>query len=171
VVGALLRSDVVATRLEGGDWKFSFVLNADYSLQLAGRSTYVLAEYFHNGFGVSQLPQSALMLPAPLVERLGRGELFNLMRDYLALGATHEWHPLWNQNLTLIGNLGDGSVLLQTQMTYEPGDHQRLQVGVVVPLGSAGDEFGGVPITTDLQGEQVTSGGGSRGYLRWVYYF
>jgi hypothetical protein len=110
-------------------------------------------------------------LPQPLLDRLGRGELFNLMRDYLAAGITHEWHPLWNQNLALIGNLHDGSALLQTQVTYEPGDHQRLQAGVVIPLGGAGDEFGGVPLATDVDGGQITTGGGARGYLRWVYYF
>ena len=153
------------------DWKVSAVLNIDYSLELAGRSTYVFAEYFHNGFGVDELPDAALQLPQPLVDRLGRGELFNLMKDYLALGANHEWHPLWSQNLTLIGNLHDGSGLLQTQATYEPGDHQRLQFGVVVPLGRAGDEFGGVPLAMDLEGEPITTGGGVRGYLRWVYYF
>ena len=169
--GALLRSDIVATRLDGGDWKLSFVVNVDYSLAVGGRTTYVFAEYFHNGFGVDELPESALELSEPLRDRLGRGELFNLMKDYLALGATHEWHPLWNQNLTLIGNLQDGSSLIQTQATYEPGDHQRLQIGVVVPLGSAGDEFGGVPLATGAQGAQLTTGGGVRGYLRWVYYF
>ncbi len=171
LAGALVRSDIVATRLEGGDWNVSYVVNVDYSLEVAGRATYVFGEYFHNDFGVEELPNSALELPQPLRDRLSRGELFNIMKDYLAFGATHEWHPLWSQNLTLIGNLHDGSSLMQTQATFEPGDHQRLHFGVVIPLGSAGDEFGGIPLATDLQGEQITTGGGVRGYVRWVYYF
>jgi len=171
LAGALLRSDVVVTHLDDGDWKVTYVVNADYSLELAGRSTYVFAEYFHNGFGVDALPASALLLPPPLLARLERGELFNLMKNYLALGGTYEWHPLWNQSLTVIGNLHDGSCLLQTQATFEPGDHQRLQVGVVVPIGRAGDEFGGVPLATDARGDPITAGGALRGYVRWVYYF
>ena len=89
------------------------------------------------------------------------------MKDYFALGANIQWHPLWTQSLAFIANLHDGSTLIQTTVNYEQGDHQRLQFGVVLPFGRAGDEFGGVP----LLGEQITAGGATRGYLRWVYYF
>jgi len=165
--GALLRSDVIATRLRGGDWHVSGLLNLDYSFALGDYATYVFGEYFHNGFGVDKLPANPLLLPTPLTDRLGRGELFNLMKDYFALGANIQWHPLWTQSFAFIGNLHDGSTLMQMTVNYEQGDHQRLQFGVVLPFGRAGDEFGGVP----LLGEQITAGGATRGYLRWVYYF
>ena len=165
--GALLRSDVIATRLRGGNWRVSGLLNLDYSFALGDYATYVFGEYFHNGFGVDKLPANPLLLPTPLTDRLGRGELFNLMKDYFALGANIQWHPLWTQSFAFIGNLHDGSTLMQTTVNYEQGDHQRLQFGVVLPFGRAGDEFGGVP----LLGEQITAGGATRGYLRWVYYF
>ena len=169
--GALVRSDVVATRLREGDWELSMVLNIDYSLELAGHTSYLFAEYFHNGFGVHRLPDSVTELPRPLLDRLERGEVFNLMRDYLAVGGTIEWHPLWNQTLTVIANLSDGSSLVQSQLTFEPGDHQRLELGAVVPIGSRGEEFGGVPVIRDPRmGDVLTTGGGLRGYLRWVYY-
>jgi hypothetical protein len=165
--GALLRTDLLATRLDAGGWEVSGLINLDYSLMWLDRNAYLFAEYFHNGFGVDELPDSILELPEPLVDRLVRGEVFNLMRDYLALGGDLEWHPLWRQSLTLIGNLHDGSVLAQSQVTFEPGDHQRLQAGVVLPLGQAGDEFGGIPVA----GRDVTTGGAKQLYLRWVYYF
>jgi len=165
--GALLRSDLVATRLAGGDWRLSGIVNIDYSVVWGRRNVYLFGEYFHNDFGVSSLPERIGGYPEALTERLERGELFNLMRDYLAGGATVEWHALWSQTLTLIGNLQDGSVLLQTQLSHEPGDHQRLELGVVEPLGGRGDEFGGVPVA----GEALTLGGGTRAYLRWAYYF
>jgi hypothetical protein len=167
VGGALVRSDVVATRLDAGTWKLSGIVNADYSLVLGGHNVYLFGEYFHNAFGVAHLPADPAEYPAALIERLERGELFNLMRNYLAAGGTVEWHPLWTQSTTVIGNLDDGSVLLQVQLSHEPGDHQHLDIGVVEPLGAAGDEFGGVPVA----GEQVTVGGGTRAYLRWAYYF
>jgi hypothetical protein len=147
------------------------VLNVDYSLVLGGRNLYVFAEYFHNDFGVADLPDSPTSYPEPLLERLSRGELFNLMRNYLATGMTVEWHPLWNHPTTVITNLDDGSVLLQTQISYQPGDNQQVDLGVVHPFGGRGDEFGGVPIVRDEAGELLTTGGGTRGYLRWVYYF
>ena len=165
--GALARADLVATGLPGGRWKLSGVVNIDYSLVVLTRNAYVFAEYFHNGFGVKALPETPLTLPVALQERLLRGEVFNMMRHYLAIGGTLEWHPLWNQSLTLIGNLQDGSALLQTSLTFEPGDHQRVQLGWVEPLGGAGDEFGGVP----LAGEAITAGGASTLFARWVYYF
>ena len=165
--GALLRTDIVATRLDEGDWKISGILNLDYSLLVANKTTYVFAEYFHNGFGVDELPQSILLLPTDLSLRLARGEVFNLMKDYLAVGASILWHPLWNQSLTLIGNLHDSSTLIQTSVSYEPGDHSRVQIGLVVSLGDAGEEFGGVALLS----ESATTGGAVQGFLRWVYYF
>ncbi len=166
VGGALLRNDLLATRLDTGTWKLSGIVNIDYSLLLGGRNLYLFGEYFHSAFGVSRLPPDVSGYPQPLIARLERGELFNLMRDYLAAGGTYEWHPLWTQTTTLIGNLDDGSVLLQAEISHEPDDHQHLDFGVVAPLGSAGDEFGGVPVA----GDRLTVGGGTRVYLRWVYY-
>ena len=166
--GALLRTDIVATRLDdSGDWRVSGVLNVDYSFDLQGRSAYVFAEYFHNDFGVQRLPPDPLLLPEDLTVRLARGEVFNLMRDYLALGGTLQWHPLWTQSLTLIANLHDSSSLLQSNLSYVPGDNATIEAGVTWPIGDAGDEFGGVP----LVGDELTAGGAVQGYLRWVYYF
>ena len=164
---AMMRTDLVATRLEGGDWRLSGILNLDYSFALGGRSTYVFAEYYHNGFGVKALPASVLVLPEALTVRLARGEVFNVMRDYLALGGRFEWHPLWTQSLVLIGNLADGSTLLQTTLQYLPSDRATMEVGFTWSMGDAGQEFGGVPVF----GEAATAGGAFQGYTRWVYYF
>ena len=168
VGSALLRSDVVATRMhDGGDWKVSGIVNFDYSLLVGNHNTYLFAEYYHNGFGVKKLPDTPLLLPDALIRRLARGEVFNLMKDYLAVGATLEWHPLWNQSMILIANLHDSSSLVQTQLSFQPDDHSTRDAGVVISIGKPGQEFGGVPIV----GETVTSGGAFQGYLRWAYYF
>jgi len=166
VGGALLRSDIVATDERHAGWELSVVVNADYSFELASKNVYVFAEYFHNGFGVDSLPDSPLLLPEDLLLRLGRGELFTLMQDYLAVGSRVEWHPLWNQSVSLISNLQDGSNLLQTEFNFQPGDNTQLDFGVVLPLGHRGDEYGGIP----LAGDEVTAGGARQGYVRFVYY-
>ena len=165
--GALARSDIVATRMHGFGWKLSGIVNIDYTLAFFQGTAHVFAEYFHNGFGVDHLPESPLALPAGLIARLERGEVFNLMRDYVAVGANVVWHPLWSQSVALIGNLQDGSALLQTSVTYEPGERQTVQLGWLEPLGRAGEEFGGVPVA----GAAITRGGASTLFARWVYYF
>jgi len=163
---AMLRSDVVASRDLRGDWRYSGIVNADVTFLLADRNAYLFAEYFRNGWGVNKLPSSPLLLPEELQQRLQRGELFNLMKDYAALGVRFEWHPLLSQTATLISNLRDSSSLIQIQFSYNSGDHQSLEFGWIEPLGASGDEFGGVPVF----GDAVTTGGASRIYVRWVYY-
>ena len=166
VGAAMLRSDLVATKLDNGGWRASGLVNLDASFIIARRNAYAFAEYFHSGFGLQRLPSGGEPLPLALAERLQRGEVFNRMRDYLALGGNLEWHPLLNQSLTLIGNLQDGGLLLQTSVTHERGDRQRLQLGLVHPLAGQGKEFGGAPT-----GMGTTSGGGSTLFLRWLYHF
>ena len=164
---ALLRVDAVASRDRDGDYRYSGVVNADVSFLIDQRNAYVFAEYFRNGWGVRRLPASITTLPPELLERLERGELFNVMRDYLAVGGTYEWHPLVSQSLTVLSNLHDSSSLLQTSFSWVPDDHQSVQVGIIAPLGRAGDEFGGVPVL----GDALTTGGGRRVFLRWVIYW
>ena len=167
---ALLRTDVVGAHLQSGGWQISGLINVDYTFTIAKHNTYVFAEYFHNDLGVDELPDNPALLPAELLQRLDRGEVFNLMKDYTAFGGNIEWHPLISQSVTLITNLHDSSSLFQTNISYTPSDNQSVQFGWIEPLGSRGDEFGGIPIVVTPTGEQLTTGGASRIYLRWVYY-
>ncbi len=178
VGGALLRTDLLFTDSEDfGSVRVSGLLNLDYSVAWRERTIYLFAEYFHNGFGVRSLPDSLLDLPTELIDRLGRGEVFTLMRDYLALGTQIQWHPLWIQSQTLIANLQDGSALLQAQLTYEPSDKTRLEFGFVATLGTRDKEFGGVPVFMlpanqgPGSGRTLYQGGTDQLYLRWAYYF
>jgi len=173
---ALLRADVVATRarLASGStqWRVSGIVNADMTFTLGQRNAYAFVEYFHNDWGVDRLPSTLSQLPIDLTDRLARGEIFNLMRDYLAVGGNLEWHPLVSHSLTFISNLHDGSTLMQTQVSYSPSDDQSLQVGWIESLGREGDEFGGIPVGENpfQPGLVATTGGASRFYLRWVYF-
>ena len=161
---AILRTDIVGARLDqDGDRRISSIVNLDFAFQLFQRTGLAFAEYFHNDYGVDSLTTE---LPAPLGDRLTRGELFNVMRDYLAVGATYQWHPLWSQSLVWIGNLNDGSSLVQTSLTYDPSDSSRVQAGFVAALGEEGSEFGGRPVD-----EGVTAGGGTRAFVRMLYFW
>ena len=142
------------------------MVNVDYSFPVAGSSVYVFAEFFHNGFGVRHLPDDLDLLPKRLTRRLGRGETFTLMRDYLAVGAQFRWHALVSQSLSLIANVRDSSKVLQTSIGYDASDAARVQVGLIKSLGGHGDDFGRLGV-----GDGLTLGGGSRAFLRLVYFF
>lgn len=176
--GALARLDVLVTRLgemdstglglmrDAGDFVVTAVANLDYSFDLSGRSVYVFAELFFNGFGVGDLPANLAGLPGPLQRRLASGELFTLMRRYSALGGQIQAHPLASASVTVLSNLDDRSSLLNASLTFEPSDNQRLQAGIVYPLGGQGDEYGRIAVFPG-----VTRGGGRQLFARWVYYF
>ena len=169
VGGALVRTDIVAVRdptsLDpGSPWTFSGILNADYSFSISERLLYVFAEYYRNGFGVSELPSSLFNLPAPLVARIARGEMFNVMRDYASLGANIRWSILLSQNLAWIRNLSDGSSVLTASLSYDEGDHARWQLGIIKPHGGIGEEYGTIETGTG------TIGGSTRAFVRFVYY-
>ena len=163
--GALFRSDLIAVDDAAG-WTLSGVVNVDYGFPVAQSPVHVFAEYFRNGFGVARLPDDLDLLPDALAARLGRGETFTLMRNYAALGAQVGWHALVNQSISVIANLHDSSKVLQTTVGYDASDAVRLDVGVIKPMGDPGDEFGRLGV-----GDGLTVGGGSRGYLRLVYFF
>ena len=63
---------------------FAGIVNADVAFPIRDRIAYVFAEYFHNDFGMQHMPTAGETLPPQLQTAL-RGEVFNLMRDYLAL--------------------------------------------------------------------------------------
>jgi hypothetical protein len=173
VGGALMRTDVTATRLEDGEWYTSGIFNIDYSLSVAERPMLIFAEYFHNDFGVQELPSTPAMLPQSLLDRLSRSEIFNVMRDYFAVGASYQWHPLWSQNMTAITNLNDNSKLLITSLNYSPTDFTSLQIGLTTVFGKPGEEFGGIPVPSSVvthSRPSVTTGGGTRAFIRFVYF-
>jgi hypothetical protein len=167
--GALLRTDVVAAREDGAEFRISGVINADYSFTVADKLVYTFAEYYHNGFGVRSLDPGK-PLPEALEIRVARGEVYALMRDYLGFGGSIQWHPLATQSLSLVRNLDDGSMFLQGGLQFDLSDHQNLEAGVLLLIGDPGDEFGGKPVAIDGAGRLVTAGTGVRAYLRWTWF-
>lgn len=173
VGGAMMRTDVAATRLENGKWHTSGIFNIDYGLSVARRPMLMFAEYFHNDFGVRKLPRIPAMLPQSLLVRLSRKEIFNVMRDYFCVGMSYRWHPLWSQNLTAIMNLSDNSKLLITSLNFSSSDFTSLEMGLTTAIGKRGEEFGGVPVTSGVVPHDrsgATIGGGTSIFIRFVYF-
>ena len=170
---AVIRSDLAWRQgAQSGDrWRLLGIVNADVAFPIRDRMAYVFAEYFHNDFGMQRMPTAGDRLPPQLQTALLRGEVFNLMRDYLAVGASYQWHPLLTQSLSVISNLNDGSALLQGQIAVDAAQNQQLQFGYIGGYADPGDEFAPLPVTISPEGEILTQGGSDRYYLRWAWYF
>ena len=135
--GAVWRGDLVATFAEE-DTVASVVTSISHSWIWGGKNTSGVAEYFYNGFGRSDGCYSVQCLEESpeLLERVARGELFNLGQHYLALGVVIEITPLFQLTPNLFTNLGDPSALAQVvfknDLQREPAAVERPQ-----PSGSA----------------------------------
>ena len=162
VAGSLLR--IESSRLcSGTTCTISSLANVDYTFSLGPTLLYVFGEFYHNGFG---LDRSTDQVPDALNERLARGELFTLMKNYGSVGLNITWHPLWSQSFIFLNNLEDESGLIQTAVNYEPGDATRMQFGVSAPFGDSNTEFGQRELSDDF-----TSGGGATWFVSFAYYF
>ena len=162
VAGSLLRLET--SRLcDDAACTLSGLANLDYTITLGPTLLYLFGELYHNGFGLEQMTDR---VPARLSERMARGEIFTLMKNYGSLGVNITWHPLWSQSFIVLENLEDQSGLFQTAVNYEPGDASRVQFGVSVPYGASNTEFGEREF-----GNDTTSGGGSTYFVSVAFYF
>jgi len=164
--GAVWRMDFSYTDLEYGGRATSLVTNMDYSWTWGGKNVYGYVEYFRNGVGESD--RANYVRPnVELSERLARGELFTLARDYAALGLQVEFTPLFNLYTNLIANLNDGSKFLQLRGVYDWMENVQLMAGLNLPSGSRGTEYGGVSVA----GTAAFASAGKSVYVRGAYYF
>jgi hypothetical protein len=153
----------------GSSWGLIGIVNASIDLSREGRSASIFAEYFHNGFGLSTLPEVYIGMHSNLDSRLARQETFTLMRNYIALGGDFGWSNALRQNLKLIMNLHDHSAMVKTEFSYLFRDYMRLQLGLITHASQHGDEFAPLQIGNTPEGEPITWGYGSQVYLRWEF--
>jgi hypothetical protein len=142
--GATWTAEAVPTRQSDGSMHTSWLADIEYAWTCFGRNCAGYAEYFRNGFGASGSHNTLADLPEPLTERLARGELFTVSRDYVALGLTLEWTSLLNIKPLLIANLDDGSALLAVQVVRSLSDTARLTLAAQSGVGPGGTEYGGL---------------------------
>ena len=141
--GAVWRGDVVVSF---GD---SAVASVDTSISQSwvwgGKNVSGLAEYFYNGFGQSDGCYSPECLEEnpELLERIARGQLFNLGQHYLALSAMIEIDPLFLLTPNAFVNVADPSALVQLVFQTDLRENLLLWSAINIPIGANGTEFGG----------------------------
>ena len=148
---------------DSGDY-LSLVANLDYSWVWLGKNYYGFIEYYFNGLGKNNY-QDAVLDPA-IAERVARGELYALGRNYLSGHLQLELHPLFKVFMTTINNVHDPSGILQPYATWDMTQNLQLTGGVNVFYGAKGSEYGGFL----LPGTDIRTKSPNNAYL-WLSYF
>ncbi len=170
LLGGVLRSDVSVTELRSGSNSVSFDANFDRSFLLFEKNLYGYVEYFRSGVGVGDGEYNSISQDA--LDRLGRGELFVLGRDYLAAGTKLEMHPLLNWFTSTIFNLHDESGVIQQRFEYDASEDCLVTWGANIPYGPRSSEFGGILLpSSDPTAAPLFLSQGVSAYLRLSYYF
>jgi hypothetical protein len=162
---AAWRIDGTWTFLDDGDDYLSLVANMDYSWVWLNKNFYGFIEYYYNGLGENDYPQA--LMNSNLTERLARGELFILGKNYLSGHIEVELHPLFKAYLTSINNVEDPSGILQPYATWDITQNLQFTGGINFTYGAKGTEFGGF----ELPGTNIRSKNPDNAYLWLIYYF
>ncbi len=166
--GAIVRGDITLTDTQA-DNAISLVTNLSYSSTLWNHNVSGVLEYFYNGFGQKNGDYSpdALAENPDLLDRLIRGELFTLTRQYVAASAQVEMTPLWILAPSVFINASDGSFLAQLVSTYDLKQDWQLLAALSLPAGGSGTEHGG--IDSGVAGKQFSSEINLFAQLTWYF--
>ena len=166
--GAVWRGDLVWTGTDSGSI-FSAVGGVSYSWVTGAHNWTGFLEYYYNGFGQADGDYSVEGIAAnsELLQRLARGELFNLGRHYLGASVTVELTPLLNLTPNLFVNITDPSALMQAVLSYDWKQDIQLLTALNFPIGPDGTEYGG--ISTEQQDEYLSTGPSL--FFQFAWYF
>lgn len=168
LAGATWNAEIVPTIVRDGGTYVSLIANISDAITLADRDATLFAEYYRNGFGLAARGYAYDGLPAPLKDRLLRGQVFDTGRDYVAAGGMLQATPLLQINPTEIVNLDDASLYGLVQATYSLRENLNLIAGVEIPEGPARTEFGGIPLSGSAR---LHIGPSTRLYVQLRRYF
>lgn len=161
----IIRLDTSLFDTENSGLETNFLFNIDRGLAVLGFETYLFIEYFYSGLGEGSSSYSELNVD--LIERVRRGELFTLSKQYVSTGFRVQLNDLVELNYLLIGNLLDSSSVHRPFIAIEPSDNTRIRIGVAINEGSRGDEFKGFNVN-ELNSYVSTS---NQAFLQLAYYF
>lgn len=166
--GAVWRGDLVLTDTDEKS-VITGVGGVMYSWMGGGRNWTGALEYYYNGFGQPGGDYSVAELAGndELLQRLARGESFNLGRHYLGASVTVEVTPLLTISPNAFINLTDPSALAQVVLSYNWKQDIQVLGALNIPLGSSGSEFGGVEALQP--GLYVSTGTSLFAQLAWYF--
>jgi hypothetical protein len=166
--GAVWRGDLTWTDTAPED-VLAAVTSLSYSWTWGGRNVSGVLEYYHNGFGqpANDYALADLARNPDLLERLQRGELYTLGRDYLGASAAIEATPLLRVTPNLFVNLRDPSALAQIVVQYDLAQEVLLLGALNLPLGPDGSEYGG--IEAPVEGTWFSTGASLFAQLAWYF--
>jgi hypothetical protein len=166
--GSVLRGDAMVTFTDD-DTVFSLVTSLSHSWTWGGKNVSGVVEYFYNGFGQSDGCYSFECLAdnPELLERISRGELFNLGQHYVALSSMIEITPLFLLTPNIFFNVTDPSALVQVVFQNDLKENLLLWSAINLPFGANGTEFGGA--ATQIPGVYLSSGPSASVQLVWYW--
>ncbi|WP_457553440.1 hypothetical protein [Desulfobacula sp.] len=165
---AAWRTDLVWSTLKHGQDRtgyLEFVVNIDYSWTWLGKNYYGLIEYYHNGLGKNNYTNA--LLDPEAMDRIDRGELFGLGKNYLSAQIQMELHPLFNIYLNIINNVNDPSGIIQPWAVWNVTQNSILQFGTTICYGKKESEYGGFLIS----GTNYYTNAAPNAFLQFTYYF
>jgi hypothetical protein len=162
---AAWRMDLVWNGVGQSSDYLSLVANIDYSWIWWGKNLYGLVEFYFNGQGTCQYNE--VFTEFEVQDKLARGELFALGRNYLSASLQIEFHPLFSCFITLINNLADPSGAVQPRAVWDIGQNTSLTLGGNLAYGAPGTEYGGLAIP----GTPYSLRPAQSVYLWWTWYF
>ena len=145
IAGGIWRADLVWNDTDSGSI-YSAVAGVSYSGIIAGHNWTGFLEYFYNGFGIPDgfYTPATILSNRELVNRLSRGELFNIGRHYLGASLTLEVTPLVNFTPNIFVNIVDPSAFAQLVVSYDWMQDVQLLGSLNIPIGQKGTEYGGI---------------------------
>lgn len=116
-----------------GSSDIKLAVGCDYTFSL-GNGLYWLNEFYYDTTGAKK--------PADYqYELLLAGERFTLGRTYLLSLLRYSFSQYWGVTCSYIGNLGDGSYILNPMVQYDISQDIQVYSGFYIPLGNRSGEF------------------------------
>ncbi|MEN8222379.1 MAG: hypothetical protein ABFR36_03885 [Acidobacteriota bacterium] len=109
------------------------VIGMDYTFPI-GKGVYWMSEYFFDGSGEPDHTEYDY-------ELLKSGERFILGNNYLFSMLRYGVSDFASLSVSYIGNVKDGSFILNPSFSYELFENVSLLTGVYIPMGKTGGEF------------------------------
>ena len=107
---------------------------------------YALAEYHYNGEGKTDRGNYDF-------DRLAKGEIQNLSRNYICVSAMYQLNALTSITLTDISNFNDGSGFVNAVISFAAKEFLTLSLGSQITYGSPYSEYWHYPFSLYFQAD------------------